>query len=265
MAEKVLPLRVVARTRGVDLARLAPSARSLGVGVALLLVAVGLYGLARGTSMFAVEGVEIQGASPRLAAQLRTFLHRYDGQSLVALSANEVEQRLRGLPTVRSAVADRDFPHTLRVKVTPEQPVAVLRRGPEAWLVSGRGRVIGAISRAGAPGLPRIWLPVTADIAVGAFLADQPGSLAARSVSTFVASELSPRIEFVKAVDGRLTLGLRSGLEVRLGPPVDLRLKIAVARGLLPTLAVPSAGGPDYLDLVVPERPVAGREAQVSG
>jgi hypothetical protein len=54
-------------------------------------------------------------------------------------------------------------------------------------------------------------------------------------------------------------------LEVRLGPPVDLRLKIAIVRGLLPSLALPSAGGPDYLDLAVPERPVAGRQSQVSG
>ncbi len=265
MAEKVLPLRTVARVRGVELARLAPSPRSLGVGLALLLIAVGLYGLARGTSMFAVDRVDVRGASPELAAQLRKFLHRYDGRSLVALSADEVEQRLRGLPTVRSAVVDRAFPHTLRVQVNPEQPVAVLRRGPDAWLVSGRGRVIAPVARTEEPTLPRIWLPVATEIEVGALLSDQPGALAARSLATFVHSGFSPQIAFVKAVGGQLTLGLRNGLEVRLGPPVDLMLKIAIARGLLPALAVPSGGGPDYLDLAVPERPVAGREAQVSG
>jgi cell division septal protein FtsQ len=265
MAEKVLPLCAAAHARGIHLARLAPSARSLAVSVAVVLVAVGLYGLARGTSMFAVDRVEIKGASPELAAELRTFLHRYDGRSLLALSADDVEQRLRGLPTVRFAVADRAFPHTLRVEVTPERPVAVLRRGPDAWLVSGRGRVIGPVARTEAPTLPRIWLPVTSDIEVGSFLANEPGGLAARSLATFVGSGFSRQIAFVKAVDGQLTLGLRGGLEIRLGPPVDLRLKIAIAQGLLPTLALPGAGGPDYLDLVVPERPVAGREPQVLG
>ncbi len=116
-----------------------------------------------------------------------------------------------------------------------------------------------------APALPRIWLPVTTVIDVGAFLGEEPGGLAARSLATFVGSGFSRRIAFVKALQGQLTLGLRSGLEIRLGPPIDLRLKIAIARGLLPTLALPSAGGPDYLDLAVPERPVAGRETQVSG
>lgn len=265
MGEKVLPLRTVARTRRVDIARLAPSGRSLAIGIALILVAVGLYGLARGTSMFSVERVEIKGASPELAAELRTSLQSYEGRSLVALSADDVEQRLRGLPTVRGAVVDRAFPHTLRIQVRPEVPVAVLRRGPDAWLVSGRGRVIRRVARTQAPALPRIWVPVASEIDVGAFLAGEPGGLAARSLAAFVGSGFSQRIAFVKALEGQLTLGLRSGLQVRLGPPIDLRLKIAVARGLLPTLALPSAGGPDYLDLSVPERPVAGRESQVSG
>jgi hypothetical protein len=66
-------------------------------------------------------------------------------------------------------------------------------------------------------------------------------------------------------MDGRLVAGLRSGLELRFGPPLDLGLKLAVARGVLPTLAAPSGGGPRYLDLTVPERPVAGTDPQVEG
>jgi len=119
--------------------------------------------------------------------------------------------------------------------------------------------------RGAQPDLPRIWLPSRSSIEVGAFLADQTGALAARSLAAFVGSGFSERVAFVRAVDGQITLGLRSGLEVRLGAPVDLRLKIAIARGLLPELAAPAGGGPDYLDVGVPERPVAGRNPRPSG
>ena len=69
----------------------------------------------------------------------------------------------------------------------------------------------------------------------------------------------------MRALDGQITLGLHGGLEIRLGAPIDLPLKIAIARGILPTFALPRAGGPDYLDITVPERPVAGRNPQPSG
>jgi cell division septal protein FtsQ len=261
VAEKVLPLRRRAR---VDVLRFAPSGRSLAIAAALVLIAAGLYGLARATSMFVVQRIEVDGASPEVAAQVQALLHSYEGRSLVALDAKAVEQHVDGLPAVRSSNVDRAFPHTLRVLVVPELPVAVLRRGPDSWLVSARGRVIGPITRGRHPALPRIWLPSRTDIAVGALLADEPGGLAARSLAAFVGSGFPGRISFVRALDGQITLGLRGGLEIRLGAPVDLRLKIAIANGILPTLALPAAGGPDYLDLTVPERPVAGRNPQPS-
>jgi cell division protein FtsQ len=245
--------------------RFAPSGRSLAVGASFILLAAALYLLARLTPMFAVQRIEVVGVSPAVAGQVRGALHSYQGRSLIAVDGAAVEQRVDGVPAVRSSVADRAFPHTLRVRVFPEVPVAVLRRGPESWLVSGRGRVIGAIARGTQPALPRIWLPTRSEIQIGALLADQPGALAARSLAAFVGSGFTDRISFVRALDGQITLGLRGGLEIRLGPPVDLRLKIAIAHGLLPALALPVAGGPDYLDLAVPERPVAGRNPQPSG
>jgi hypothetical protein len=54
--------------------------------------------------------------------------------------------------------------------------------------------------------------------------------------------------------DGQLLLKLRSGFELRLGEPSDLRLKLAIARRALRT--VPA--GSTYLDVSVPGRPVAG-------
>jgi cell division septal protein FtsQ len=264
VGQKVLPLRARAPRR-VDVMQLVPSGRSLAIGIALLLIAIGLYGLARETSLFAVDTIEVDGGSPGVADQVRRALRSYEGSSLAAVNADEVEQRVEQLPTVHTAVVDRAFPHALQVRVEPEVPVAVLRRGGQAWLVSARGRVIGLSKRGAQPELPRIWLPLRTEIQVGALLGDEPGGLAARSMAAFVGSGFPDRIAFVRAADGRLALGLRGGLEIRLGAPVDLRLKIAIVRGILPTLAPPAAGGPDYLDVAVPERPVAGRNPQPEG
>ena len=262
VAEKVLPLP---RKRGFDVLRFTPSGRSLLVGLAVAAIGGGLYGLARETSLFAVRSVDVEGAPTTVAADVRAALRSYEGRSLVAVDARSVEQRADALPTVRSAVVDRAFPHTLRIRIVPELPVAVLRRGIESWLVSARGRVIRTIERGSLRTLPRIWLPSTTELQEGSFLADAPGALAARSLAALVGSGFPDRISFVRALDGQITLGLRGGLEIRLGPPVDLRLKVAIARGILPLLALPHNGGPDYLDLTVPERPVAGRNSQPSG
>ena len=262
MAEKVLPLP---RRRRVDVLRLAPSGRSLLVGLAFLLFAAGLYGLARETSMFAVDSVRVEGAAPAVAAQVQRELRRYDGRSLVGLDAAAIEQRLAGLPAVRSATVDRAFPHTLSIHVVPELPVAVLRRGADSFLVSARGRVIAAIPRGTHRELGRIWLPASTSVELGSLLGGNDGGLAARSLAAFVSSGFPGRVTFVRALDGQITLGLRGGLEIRLGAPVDLRLKIAIAHGIVPALARPSAGGPTYLDIAVPERPVAGRNPQPGG
>jgi len=262
VGEKVLSLP---RKRRLDVLRFAPSGRSLLSGVALVLVAVGLYALARETSMFAVGTIRIEGAPPAVAADVRRELRRYDGQSLVTVDANVVEQRLDGLPTVRSSVIDRSFPHTLRVRVVPEIPVAVLRRGADSFLVSARGRVIAPVALGTHRPLPRIWLPVRTELDIGSLLGGEAGGLAARSLAAFVGSGFTNRITFVRALDGQIPLGLLGGLEIRLGVPVDLRVKIAIAHGIVPRLALPSEGGPDYLDIGVPERPVAGRNPQLEG
>jgi len=262
VGEKVLALP---RKRKLDLFRFAPSGRSLAIGAALVLLGVGVYSLARESGMFAVDTIQVEGASPALAEQVRQELHRYDGRSLVTVDAGAVAERVDGLPTVRRSAVDRAFPHTLRIRVVPEVPVAVLRRGADSWLVSERGRVIAPVGLGAHRALPRIWVPSRTEIDVGTLLSDEPGALAARSLAALVGSGFPNRVAFVRALDGQITLGLWGGLEIRLGVPVDLRLKIAIARAILPNLALPAMGGPDYLDIAVPERPVAGRNPQPAG
>ena len=140
------------------LARLLPSGRSLLVGFAIVLGAAGLYALARMTPMFALNRIEVEGAPPQVAARVKAALEPLDGTSLLALNGAEVERRLAPLTVVAAASYDRDFPHTLRVLVRPEHPVALLRHGADAWIVAASGRVIAAADPHAVSGLPRVWL-----------------------------------------------------------------------------------------------------------
>ena len=93
-----------------------------------------------------------------LQAQVRHAVAPLRGSSLLAVDGAALERRVEALPTVLSAHYDRAFPHTLRLHVVPETPVAVLHRGTETWLVSARGRVMGRIPNGTNGGLARIWV-----------------------------------------------------------------------------------------------------------
>jgi cell division protein FtsQ len=253
------------RRRPPAFLRLVPSARALVAATAFVLAAVGMWAIARGTSMFAIRAIDVEGASPAITRQAVAAIWSFDGTSLLQLNGAALVRRLEDLPAVRTATYDRDFPHTLRVRIVPEQPAAVLRQGPSSWLVSASGRVIGPVVRGRFPALPRIWLPATAQVALGSVLADADGGAAARALAQVGGAGRQLRVSWGRVEAGQLTLGLRSGLELRFGSPTDVALKIAIVKAIVPTLTRPSAGGPTYLDVSVVERPVAGRNTQPSG
>jgi cell division protein FtsQ len=231
-----------------------PSTRSLLVGTGLLALAAGLYLLARESSLFAVRTIDVRGASPAVAAQVRSALEPLVGDSLVTFERQDADRRLATLADVAAASYDRDFPHTLRVFVRAERPAAVLRRGAEAWLVSERARVVRVLERP-YPHLPRIWLPRDAEVDLGATLAGAPGRGA--RAAALVGRELGADVRHVRSTDTELTLVLGSGRELRLGDATDLALKLAIAR-----LVLPLATDERYVDVSVPTRPVAGGDDQ---
>jgi hypothetical protein len=94
----VLPAR-----RGVpDLSRLAPSGRSVLLGFVLLALAVGSYLVARETSVFAVQTVDVRGGTPALRAQVRAALTPAVGKSLLRVDGNTVAHAVGPIPGVRS-------------------------------------------------------------------------------------------------------------------------------------------------------------------
>jgi cell division protein FtsQ len=244
------------RTRagsGLELAKIAPSGRSLLIGLLILLTALGLYAAARGTSAFAVQSVAVHGASPDVAAEVRKQLAPALGESLLGLDLAALEHRAEQVPMVAAASFDRAFPHTLRIAVVPEVPVAVLRQGSSSWLAADGGRVVAELDRGARPGLPRIWLKHDVDVRLG----EAVGGMQLRAidaVAPLVSKPLPLGVASAVATRGELKLVLRNGLELRLGDSRDLPVKLEVARRVIPQLA--GAGG--YLDVSVPDRPVAG-------
>ena len=237
---------------GFDLARFLPSARSLGLGFALLGIAAGAYAVARATPAFAVRELAVTGAPAHVAVQAREALAGVRGESLLSLDLGRLEAELEAVPTVAAASFDRGFPHTLTVAIVPERPVAVVRRGPESWLVAASGRVIAQLERGARAGLPRIWIPRTADIRLGDPVVGDVRR-AVRAVAPLVRRPLPARVTAVRSTEEELTLVLRAGFELRLGDDSDRALKLELARRILPALL--ASGG--YLDVSVPERPVA--------
>jgi cell division protein FtsQ len=244
------------------IARLVPSGRALAiVFAAAAAVAAGLL-LARETSMFAVERIEVAGASPDVTRQVKQALGDVQGRSLLKVDTAELKRVVEGLPTVREAALDRAFPDSLQIVIVPERAVAVVRQGADAWLISDRGRLMHRLKKGKRSPLPRIWVSKDLRLAPGAVAA---GELLAAitAVAPLDTSGLPGRVAAVSSTARRLTLRLRSGLQLQLGEPSEVRLKLAVAAKIMPLLQPGTA----YLDVSVPERPVAGTslDSQVEG
>jgi cell division protein FtsQ len=234
--------------------RFVPSGRSLLVTFGAV-VAIGIAWLiAYATPLFAVERVEVRGAPPELAREVTRATRDLLGRSLVAVDAAQVEGRLRALPAVAGVTVDRAFPDTLVIKVAPERPVAVVRRGSSAWLATGAGKVIREIQTGTERHLPRLWLARGVTVRVGGQV---PAGLvpATRALAAAHTAGLGGRVKGVRLANDELTLVLRRGLELRLGRVADVGMKLAIARDVLELVDVSTTA---YIDVSVPQRPVAG-------
>jgi hypothetical protein len=172
----------------------------------------------------------------------------------VGLNAAEVIQRTEAVSTVVSASYDRAFPNTLRVTIVPEQPVAVLRSGATAWVVSTRGRVMRPVALNEARALPRMWISEKT-VRVGELLPRRLGGTLARAL--FAAGSMRARVAAVSFANDVLVFHLRSGLELVLGASTEIPLKVAVATDVLRQLPP----GTQSVDVSVPSRPVASPQS----
>jgi cell division protein FtsQ len=236
--------------------------RRVLVGAAAALAALGVaYVVARETPLFAIEDFEIIGARGEVEREVRGALAELEGGSLVKVDRPELERRLRDLPSVADASVDRSFPHTVRILVVAERPLAVVRARGVAWLVSVRGRVIRALELGSAVHLPRVWSASAADLAPGRVV-DAKALVPLRALAS-VPARFPVRIRVAQGDADGLTFVLAAGTELRLGTSDDLVAKLTAARAVLSTLPRSERRDLAYLDVSLPQRVVGNRDAQV--
>jgi cell division septal protein FtsQ len=254
----------VATRAGSPVLQLLPSIRSLAFGFGLLAAALALYLGARESAVFSLRSIEVTTEPSGQARPVERALKPLAGTSLLQIDENEIARRLEALPHVHLLGYDRSFPDGLRVIVSVERPVAVLRRANENWLVSGEGRVLRKLDRRLRRSLPVVWIPRGVEPEIGTVLrAEKPARAVAAlaSMGTSAPSFLR-RVWYVAEEETGLTMVLQDRFEVRLGNASDLGLKLEVARRVLDALR--SSGAPaTYVDVAVPERPVAGSNPQL--
>jgi len=233
-----------------------PSGSSLLIAFALVVGAIGAYVVARNTGLFGVRRVAVEGAPASVSRQVERTLGDELGKSLLSVDMSRVQAELEALPWVAGVLVDRAFPHTLRIMVIPERPVAVARQGANSYLVSGAGRVIASVDRGVRPALARVWVRRDVKLVPGQLVTGDPLA-AVTAVAPLAGSRFPARVTSVTVGEQSITLRLQSGLELRLGDPTGLELKLAVAAAVLPRVRA----GSTYLDVSVPERPVAGMDS----
>ncbi len=115
------------------------------VALAALIVAVplGVYAWGHTSGTFRVGHIEVSGARPGHARAVRVVLRRrFLGANLFTVTAARVRAALAGFPFVDRVAIDRDFPDTLKVRMTEYVPAALLWSGERWYVVSTEGRVL---------------------------------------------------------------------------------------------------------------------------
>jgi cell division protein FtsQ len=221
--------------------------------VALLLLGALGYGgwtWLRDSSLAEVRDVEITGASSSEEPKVRAAL---DAAARDMTTLHVREDTLRNAVAQYASVAAievrADFPHTLKIHVVENTPVAVLVSGDREIAASGDGLLLRGVVADGDLPVIKLDAPPTGD---------RVGNLNTRTALTIAAAApdaLRRRVDRLWTGPRGMMLALVDGPDLIFGDASDARRKwLSAAR----VLADPSAAGATYLDVRVPERVAAG-------
>ena len=190
----------------------------------------------KGSGVFQLRSVAVRGGTrERARGRARCGCARRGGSFAArALAGDASPATIEQVPTIRLASVDRDFPHTLRIHIVPERAVALAQgAGHYRSLVAASGRVLRVFERQDVvPALPRIWTNRERPIPGGSIRATP--ALAALDALAARPPDFSAHVANVKMDPDRgIVMRLRGGLDIVLGPPLQLQQKLLAAAWVL--------------------------------
>jgi len=219
--------------------------------VALLLAALYMLWL-RDSSLVAVENVTVTGLTSHDADRVRVALAS-TAETMTTLHVDEerLQDAAAAFPIVARIEARPDFPHGMTVHVIEHRAAAFAVADGRRQPIAGDGSVLAGLPVEGD--LPTI------DLAV-AMPQRQLGPGAARDaakVAGVAPPVIARRVDSLAGEGGArgAVAQLEDGTELIFGTPSQLAAKWAAA---IRVLADEEATGATYIDVRIPERPVAG-------
>lgn len=223
----------------------------VGAVAVALLAALYLVWL-RDSSLVAVESVTVTGVTSRDADRVRTALTSTAmTMTTLNLDREKLEEAAAVFPVVAAIELKPDFPHGLTIEVIEHRPVAIVDAAGGEAPVAADGSVLTGLPVDGD--LPRIEMSQRLP-------GDQLPPGAARDAARVAGGApvaLASRLESIGREGGArgVVVQVQDGPEIVFGSADQLRAKWAAA---VRVLADGDSAGASYIDVRLPERPVAG-------
>lgn len=210
----------------------------------------------RDSSLVAVTDVEVAGVTSGDRAQIVAEITQVaEGQTTLNADPARIESVAAQFPTVKSVSVDPNFPHGMRIEVTERPPALLVKAGGHELPAAADGTLLAGVPVGDDEGLPSLELK---QLPGGTALEGEP--LQQALVLGAAPEPLRPLIEQIDYGDDYgAEVTLRGGIPVRFGSGSAAAEKWASAAAVL---ANPKLDSLTYVDVRVPDRPVAGGAAQ---
>ena len=226
-----------------------PRPRVIAALAAIIIIAGGGWLWLRSSSLVAVRQVSITGVSGPDAARISSALTgAARGMTTLDVKFAALQTAVKPYPVVKHLTVSTSFPHTMRIDVSEQVPVAEISADGRQIAVSADGTLLHDAAATGA--LPTI----TVSVFPGGTHVDRSVAPEVRLLGAAPYALLAKVAQVSTGANG-LVATLRNGPKIYFGAAGNLGAKWSAA---VAVLASSSSAGADYIDVTDPGRPAAG-------
>lgn len=219
----------------------------IGAVAVVAVLALGLW--FRSSPLARVNAVTVTGVQGAQASRIRAALtSAARGMSTLHVDDDALRDAVATYPVVRGLHTTADFPHGLRIAVEAYEPVAALQRAGDLVAVAADGTILRGSATKGLPLVAAKTMP-------GGDRVADPDVLSAITVVAAAPPPLRARVARVYEGVRGLSATVEGGPKLYFGGGERIRAKWMAAAEVL---AHVGTQGASYVDLRIPEKPVAG-------